>query len=256
MSKIFRPVFESKHFAKGSSCPEVKPGVIRLYSMKFCPYAQRVRLVLAAKKIPNEVININLQSKPEWYLERNPLGKVPCLEFDGKLVFESLITADYLDEAYPKPCLLNSEDPFQKSQDRIMIELFNKITTSAYKVLYCLDSSDIENSSKEPYQNLISGLEIFEKEITKRDTQYLGGDLPGMLDYMIWPWMERIPAIPIVTKGILSDPCEKFPKTMDWCSIMEKDDAVQATYSAPIIHAKFIQMYLSGNVDYDMDTSI
>ena len=37
----------------GSKCPEVKPdGILRLYSMKFCPYAQRTRLVLAAKKIP------------------------------------------------------------------------------------------------------------------------------------------------------------------------------------------------------------
>ena len=36
----------------GSTCPEVKPGVLRLYSMRFCPYAQRTRLVLAAKRIP------------------------------------------------------------------------------------------------------------------------------------------------------------------------------------------------------------
>ena len=71
------------------------------------------------------MVNINLVTKPDWYFSRNPLGKVPCLEFDGKVIFESLVTADYLDEVYPSPYLLNSVDPFRKAQDRILIELFN-----------------------------------------------------------------------------------------------------------------------------------
>ena len=69
-------------------------------------------------------------TKPDWYFERNPLGKVPCLEMDGKLIFESLITCDYLDEVYPSPHLLNSTDPYRKAQDRILIELFNAVGSS------------------------------------------------------------------------------------------------------------------------------
>ena len=38
------------------------------------------------------------------------------------------------------------------------------------------------------------------------------GDQPGMLDYMIWPWMERVPAFSIVTKGLVNNPLENFPK--------------------------------------------
>ena len=77
--------------------------------------------------IRNEVVNINLQSKPEWYFALNPLGKVPCIEVEGQLIFESLIIADYLDEVYPEPYLLNNIDPMQKAKDRIMVELFNKV---------------------------------------------------------------------------------------------------------------------------------
>lgn len=42
--------------------------------MKFCPYAQRTRLVLNAKGIPHDVVNINLKDKPEWYFKIHPEG--------------------------------------------------------------------------------------------------------------------------------------------------------------------------------------
>ena len=58
---------------------------------------------------------------------KNPLTKVPILELDGKLVYESLITADYLDEVYPETRLLNSRDPYKKAQDRIFMELFAQV---------------------------------------------------------------------------------------------------------------------------------
>ena len=40
------------HLGKGSQFPPLKEGVLRIYSMVFCPYALRVRLVLEAKNIP------------------------------------------------------------------------------------------------------------------------------------------------------------------------------------------------------------
>lgn len=41
-----------KHLGPGSQLPPLRPGKLRLYSMVFCPFAQRSRLVLAAKNIP------------------------------------------------------------------------------------------------------------------------------------------------------------------------------------------------------------
>ena len=41
-----------KHLKAGSEMPPLKEGKLRLYSMVFCPYAQRTRLILAAKNIP------------------------------------------------------------------------------------------------------------------------------------------------------------------------------------------------------------
>lgn len=37
--------------AAGSTFPPLSPGTPRLYSMRFCPFAQRARLVLAHKRV-------------------------------------------------------------------------------------------------------------------------------------------------------------------------------------------------------------
>jgi len=76
----------------------------------------------------HEVVNVNLVTKPEWLAAKNPLTKVPILEFDdGKIIYESLITADYLDETYSGSRSLNNPDPFKKAHDRMFVELFNPV---------------------------------------------------------------------------------------------------------------------------------
>lgn len=39
------------HLKNGSKMPPLTKGKLRVYSMVFCPYAQRPRLILAAKNI-------------------------------------------------------------------------------------------------------------------------------------------------------------------------------------------------------------
>lgn len=56
--------------------PPRQEGLLRLYSMQFCPYAHRARLVLKAKGVPHDIVNINLAEKPEWYLNIHPEGTI------------------------------------------------------------------------------------------------------------------------------------------------------------------------------------
>lgn len=73
-----------------------------------------------------ETVNINLQSKPDWFLQRNPLGLVPVLEQDDKIIYESLVCNDYLDEVYPDPPL-QPADPYLRAKDKMLIGQFDKV---------------------------------------------------------------------------------------------------------------------------------
>lgn len=59
----------------GSLDPARVGGLLRLYSMVYCPFAERPLLILKAKKLPFEIVNINLVRKPEWYFKYHPEGK-------------------------------------------------------------------------------------------------------------------------------------------------------------------------------------
>lgn len=180
--------------------------------MRFCPYAQRIHLVLDAKKIPYHTVNIDLIQKPEWLTKYSPLGKVPALglpsEPNTPYIFESLVVADYLDEKFPQRQLYPT-DPLAKAQDRLWIERFNDIIKSFYRAAV---SGPEGKPTPGSLTELASGLDLFETELQRRGTVFFGGARPGMLDYMIWPWCERITLLKHLVGDQYEMDKERYPK--------------------------------------------
>src|SRR5207253_9474262 len=80
--------------------------MITLYDADRCPFCARVRIVLAEKGLAYETVVIDLDNRPDWLYEKNPVGTVPVLEEDGFVLPESAVIMEYLDERYPEPPLL------------------------------------------------------------------------------------------------------------------------------------------------------
>lgn len=184
-------------------------GVYRLYSMRYCPFAARVHLVLDAKKIPYHTVNVNLYEKPEWLFDANPSGKVPALQLVDKpnapFIYESLLIAEYLDEVYPENQLYPT-DPLAKVQEKLWIERFGRIIGKFHQV------SDDGVAQWNDAQNY---LDEYEKELNQRGSTYFGGDKPNILDYAIWPWFPRTEALEeIFTKGCTFSE-ERFPNLVN-----------------------------------------
>ncbi|XP_030603853.1 glutathione S-transferase omega-1-like isoform X1 [Archocentrus centrarchus] len=232
-----------KCLTKGSAAPGPVPnGSIRVYSMRFCPFAQRTRLVLKAKGIKHETINVHLRDKPEWYLKKNPFGLVPTLETPaGEVIYESSITGEYLDEVYPEKKLLPSS-PFAKAQQKMMLEHFSKVIPYFYKIPTGRkngeDVSGLEAELKEKLAKL-------NEELINKKTKFFGGDSITMIDYMMWPWFERAEAYQF--KQCL----DSTPELKKWTELMLEDPAVKATIHSADAHKAFFKTFLDGNPNFD-----
>lgn len=98
---------------------------VHLYSMQVCPFAQRTRVMLRMKDISFELTELDISKpRPDWFLEKNPLGKVPVIEHDGRIINESSVINEYLDEVFDHR-RVHSEDPYRRAISRILIDYCN-----------------------------------------------------------------------------------------------------------------------------------
>ena len=82
---------------------------------------QKVRIVLAEKHIEHETINVSFEERQQHTPEfeaLNPKGKVPVIVHDGRVITESTIIIEYLDDAFPDPPLM-PKDPYWRARRRL-----------------------------------------------------------------------------------------------------------------------------------------
>lgn len=66
------------------------------------PYARKVRVVMAEKKIDFQFESVNVAESHALIQQSNPLGKVPYLLLDdGDVLFDSRVIVEYLDNLTP-----------------------------------------------------------------------------------------------------------------------------------------------------------
>ncbi len=101
-----------------------KPMTLYHYYRSSCSW--RVRWALAFKNIRADLVAVNLlkdEQRQPWYLEKNPLGQVPCLELPGPLFFtESMAILEWLEEMYPQSPLL-PQDPLSRLRVRGLCQM-------------------------------------------------------------------------------------------------------------------------------------
>jgi len=64
---------------------------VEIFSAAVCPFAQRSRMMLLQKQVDFEVTEIDLNNKPDNFLEISPYGKVPVIKHGDNRVWESAI---------------------------------------------------------------------------------------------------------------------------------------------------------------------
>ena len=199
---------------------------IKLYDFGPSPNCQRVEIALHEKGLSYDIEPIDLrkreQKKPE-FLKLNPYGKVPVIVDGEKVLFESCIINEYLDEQYPTPPLM-PKDPYKRARIRVLIDYgLNYIHSQYWAIrgeLY-VKKEEGERDWKlieETTQQLRELLQYLENALG--DKAYFMGEFT-LLDIALVPRFLRMESF-----GVL--PATSIPRLGTWLQRMKERPSVKA----------------------------
>lgn len=109
--------------------------MLELYNSAVSTCSQKVRMTLAEKDLSFVDRQINFASNEhlsEWYLALNQNGVVPTLLHDGRIVTDSSVINEYLEEAFA-PAQLVPRDPHERARMRIWRQYIDEVPTTAIR---------------------------------------------------------------------------------------------------------------------------
>lgn len=113
---------------------------IKLVSFPLCPYVQRAVITLQEKGVEHQIEYIDLETPPDWFKRRSPLGKVPLLMVDDEVIFESAVILDYLDAVYPPR--LHPQDSLLKAQHKAWISFGSELLVQQHGLALADNEAD------------------------------------------------------------------------------------------------------------------
>lgn len=91
---------------------------LTLYGAPLSPFVRKVRLGLLEKGLDYSLEFVMPFAPPAWFLELNPLGRVPAFK-DGELTLaDSSVICQYLDEQYDQGAVLLGTSPAERARVR------------------------------------------------------------------------------------------------------------------------------------------
>ena len=198
--------------------------MIKLYDFPMSPRARKPRIVLAEKGLQYEKVNVDItkgeQKKPE-YLAVNPYGKVPVIDDDGRVLFESCIINEYLDEKYPNPPLM-PKDPYLRGRGRVLVDYALNYMHEPYWALrgeMLKPEAARDATTVAEKRRVLTNLFLY-MEAALGDKAYFLGDL-SLTDIAILPRLLRMESY-----GALPSP--SLPRLGAWLERMKERPSVQA----------------------------
>ena len=151
--------------------------MLKLYS--FGPGANSLKPLLALyeRGIPFESKYLSaatFDQHSDWFKKINPNGQVPALEHDGKVVTESTVICEYLEDVFTDYPSLRPADPYLRAQMRIWTKWVDEyfcwcVSTIGWQRMV---GRMVEKYSDEEFEAHVQRIPIYEQQVKWRRARY------------------------------------------------------------------------------------
>lgn len=225
----------------------------------WCPYCQKTMLLVEEKGIPMHISLVPMRSygdKPREFLQKVPSGLLPAIEVNGKIITESQVIMELLDEWHPeedgyRPMLPRKDDSYGWERynrlAKLERELFSWWCTLVFRPdgpslggnplskLLGSDSGEMSSSMK----GFLDCIQQVDQQLgaTKGPWFFDDHDYPTMIDFIYISHVERMLASCAYWKGLnLRDPKWNLKNLNMWLEAFEKREAYLAFKSDYFTH--------------------
>ncbi len=110
----------------------------------------------------------------DWFKQINPNGQVPALDHDGKVITESTVICEYLEDVFPKANPMRPSDPYLAAQMRIWTKWVDEyfcwcVSTIGWQRMI---GKMVEKYSDEEFEEHVKRIPIYEQQVKWRRARY------------------------------------------------------------------------------------
>jgi glutathione S-transferase len=176
-------------------------GVI-VYGFPVSTFVNIVRLVLTEKGIPFTFCDLESEMGSARHLSLHPFNRVPILDHDGFVLYETAAIAAYVDQAFDGP-QLQPADPRERARMNQWISALNgyyypyiAFHLSHERLIYpVLGIAPDEKVVAAALPKIAVGLDVMENEL-KSGRKFLINDRPTLADFFMLPTMTSLSLTP------------------------------------------------------------
>jgi glutathione S-transferase len=176
--------------------------MLRLYYHPFSTYARRVRIAMIEKAIEYEPVLVDMAAKKHReaaYLALNPYGRVPTLDDEGFLLYESTAILNYLEATHPQPPLVPADAKGRASVDMHMklcdLQLSRQSGQIIFPKRFLPKERWDEKGMAQARSDIEKHLAIVEAQLG--DREWMVGDRYSLVEVCYTPFVQFLPLMEI-----------------------------------------------------------
>jgi glutathione S-transferase len=202
---------------------------------------------------------IEFEQHEPWFVKINPNGQVPVLVHDGRVVTESTVINEYVDECFAA-IPLRPADPYGRAQMRIWTKFVDEYFCPALSFLgwHAMIKTAVSGLSKEEFEAKIARIPLKEQQVKWRESaaqvwtaeqlddwrRKVRVSIQRMEKGLIGPWMlgQQFTLADVSLFAMLIGMPQRYadivnekdsPKVIEWYARMTERPAVKAVLAIP-----------------------